>query len=592
MRVLGLSFSGHGTAMCLVEDGRVVHAVNLERLTRVKSSIATLPTEAEELAHVLWSRGRNVFTSRTVGASRVPILVAGYQYEGVPRVFDFYEVFPAMLEHVTGERELARARIDLVVKTVDNIRRLCPIHPAYDAFLGYFGSTTTYFGLEHHLCHAYQAYLSSPFDDAAVLTIDATGEALERLGGASITTSLCVGEGGSVRVLDEVRSPSSVGAMYATVTQHLGFRDEQEGNTMALASFGTDRFYRAARADSVELQDGGLFELTMRADGKRLNWIDRVKAFCPPRERSEPITDDHRDLARGMQMLAEEVVVHAARGLSARTGKSRLAVAGGVALNCVANAKILAHSPFRELYVMPNAGDRGLSVGAALYGYHVILGGRARHPLRHDYLGRSYTESEIERALGAAQNTEYRRCGDIACDCAALIAKGRIIGWVQGGAEFGPRALGHRSILADPRTPKSKERLDHEIKKREEFRPYAPSVLAERADEYFEMPGPSPYMLLAVNTRPAVRNKIPGIVHVDGSARVQTVERDTEPKYHRLISKFGELTGVPMVLNTSFNGYGDPIVETPNDAVTAMHSMGLDALAVGEFLAWRAGSPP
>lgn len=571
MRVLGLSFSGHGTAICLIEDGRIVHALNLERLTRVKFSIATLPTEAEALADVL---------------------VAKFQYQRVPCIFNFYEVFPAMLEYVTGERELARAGVDLVVKTADNIRRRLPVDAAYDAFLDYFAATDTFFDLEHHLCHAYQAYLSSPFDDSAVLTIDGTGEALERLSGGSITASLCVGEGRRVRVLDEVLFPSTIGGMYTTVTKHLGFQDEQEGNTMALASYGTDRFYRSARADSLELRDGGLFQLTVRADRTGLKWIDRVNAFCPPREPSEPIADEHRDLACGVQMLTEEVVVHAARGLAARTGKSRLAIAGGVGLNCVANAKILAKSPIRELYVMPNSGDRGLAVGAALYGYHVILGGRDRHPPQHDCLGRPYVDGQVAHALDGSRSTEYRRSDDIARDCATLVAKGSIIGWVQNGAEFGPRALGHRSILADPRSARSKERLDRDIKKREEFRPYAPSVLVERADEYFELSSPSPYMLLAVNTRVSMRNRIPAVVHVDGSARVQTVERDVDPLYHRLISRFDEITGIPIVLNTSFNGYGESIVETPDDAIRSMHSMGLDALAVGDYLAWPAGRPP
>jgi carbamoyltransferase len=241
---------------------------------------------------------------------------------------------------------------------------------------------------------------------------------------------------------------------------------------------------------------------------------------------------------------------------------------------------------------MPNASDRGLAAGAALYGYHVTLGGKERHPPAHDYLGLPATETEVLSALRAAKDTEFKESEDIAGECAELVAKGRIVGWVQGGAEFGPRALGHRSILADPRSVKSKERLDSEIKKREWFRPYAPSVLAEHADEYFEMLGPSPYMLLAVNTRPEVRDKVPGIVHVDGSARVQTVERQIEPLYHRLISKFHEIAGVPLVLNTSFNGYGEPMVETPEDAIDAMHSMGLDALAVGDYLAWKNGMPP
>jgi carbamoyltransferase len=571
MRVLGLAFSGHGTSACLVEDGRVVSAVNLERLTRVKFSLAGLPADQALLAHTI---------------------AHGFQRGDAPPIFDFYEVFPRLCEYLTGVSDVTRAGLDLVVKTSDNIRRKAPEDADYDEFLAHFGSVRTCFDLEHHLCHAYQAYLSSPFDDAAILTIDGTGEALERLGGESITTSLCVGEGGRVRVLSEVRAPSTVGGMYAFVTKHLGFRDEQEGNTMALASFGTDAFFRSARPGALDLHDDGTFGLTFLPYYVGATWVDRIQKHCNPRAPGEPFTSAHYDLAHGMQALTEEILVHAASRLSHRTGKTRLAMAGGVALNCVANAKLLEQTPFRELYVMPNAGDRGLAVGAALYGYEVVLGGRERHPLRHDYLGKTYSDDEIAAALRAAPDTEFRRCDDIASESAALVARGRIIGWVQGGAEFGPRALGHRSILADPRTVQSKERLDRDIKRREWFRPYAPSVLAERADEYFEMLGPSPYMLLAVKARPLARERAPGIVHVDGTARVQTVERDVEPLYHRLISKLDELTGVPIVLNTSFNGYGEPIVETPEDAVQSLHAMGLDALAVGSYLAWKAGRPP
>lgn len=571
MRVLGLSFSGHGSAICLVEDGRIAAAMNLERLTRIKFALATLPPYAPVLAGVLKSY---------FGLDRVPPLA------------DFYEVFPTMLKSVTGESELARAGIDLVVKTHDNIQLDAENPGPYAEFCDYFAGTETLFDLEHHLCHAYQAYLCSPFEDAAILTVDGRGENLARLNGRAISTSLAQGESNRVEVLEEVLWPDSVGGIYSIATLHLGFRDEQEGNTMALAAFGADRFYRAAREDAFDLHDDGTFSFRLGPSRDRFRYVDRMAELCPRRQAGAPITEDHYDIAWGIQKFAEEIVLNLARALHARTGKHRLAIAGGVGLNCVANEKILRETPFRELYVMPNASDRGLAVGAALYGYHVALGGRERHPPGHDYLGPTAPEAQTVAALGAAKNTAFRKSEDIASECAALIAAGRIVGWVQGGAEFGPRALGHRSILADPRSVGSKDRLDREIKRREWFRPYAPSVLAEHADEYFEMLGPSPYMLLAVNTREAVRDKVPGIVHVDGSARVQSVEREIEPRYHRLISRFHEITGVPLVLNTSFNGYGEPMVETATEALDAMHSMGLDALAVGDYLAWKEGAPP
>jgi carbamoyltransferase len=293
------------------------------------------------------------------------------------------------------------------------------------------------------------------------------------------------------------------------------------------------------------------------------------------------------DWAHCVQRVTEEIVVNAAQGLHDRTGHTRLAVAGGVALNCVANARILEKTPFKEFYAMPNAGDCGLAVGSALYGYHEVLGISRREAPATDYLGRVYADDEIRVALDAS-GVAYEKCDDVERVAAALIAKGAIIGWFQGGSEHGPRALGHRSILADPRTPASKARLDAEIKRREWFRPYAPSVLADRADEYFETMGPSPYMLQAVQARPLARERAPGIVHVDNSARMQTVTMEQEPRYYRLISRFAELTGVPIVLNTSFNGYGEPVVERPEDALAAFRAMGLDALVLGDYLVRRA----
>ncbi len=290
MRVLGLSFSGHGSAICLVEDGRIVAAVNLERLTRTKFALATVPDYKRTLAAVLKSFGT----------------------DPIPPIADFYQVFPTMLQAVCGETTLADADIDLVVKTNDNIRPIRSNRAPYDAFCEYFGDTKTMFDLEHHVCHAYQAYFGSPWDDTAIMTIDGTGESLERLGGQAISTTMAEGVGGRVRVLDEIMSPASVGGLYATVTRHLGFHDEQEGNTMALAAFGTDRFYREARPDAIRLLDDGLFELPVRASRDGLSYMDHMEKFCAPHEKGTPFTQDHYDLAWGFQKFAEEILVHVA----------------------------------------------------------------------------------------------------------------------------------------------------------------------------------------------------------------------------------------------------------------------------------------
>jgi carbamoyltransferase len=569
MRVLGLSFSGHGTSMCLVEDGRIVRALNLERITRKKFSLTALPAYVDFLRQVTVT-----------------------MYRGQPETyFDFYDVFPKMLNYVTNASDLREAGIDLVVKTRDNISPLPdfgegPMQQEYAKFLEYFRGVRVAFEVEHHLAHAYQAYLCSPFEETAILTIDGSGESLPRLGGDSVSTSFAVGRREQVSIVKEICFPHTVGGLYSSVTRHLGFKDNQEGNIMALAAFGTDRFYGVVRRDFALGRDGN-YRLEFGRGGKSLKILDRMEEYVAPRRADEEISERHKDVARAVQRITEEIVVNAARRFQKRSGLRRLAIAGGVGLNCVANAQILEHSNFKELYVMPNAGDRGLAAGCALYGYHVVLGGRQRNPPGHDYLGRSYDDHEIKAAIEGTRGLGCRKCRDVAAEVAQLLASGSIVGWLQGGAEFGPRALGHRSILADPRTLESKRRLDQEVKRREWFRPYAPSVLRESAGEYFADAISSPYMLLAFRVQPAVAKRIVGVTHVDGSARVQTVERGHEPLFHRLISEFAKRAGVAMVLNTSFNANGAPMVETPQDALEALKEMNLDALAIGDHLVWR-----
>lgn len=570
MRVLGYSSTVHGASMCLVEDGRIVRAVNLERLTRSKFAMVAFASVREAVAAVMRDAGEEV------------------------QPFEAFEAFEAMLIHVSDERSLRAAGIDLVVRGADYLRPPSFIAEWPEALQRFYASPELresestfvrylsdarlgHANVAHHLCHAYQAYLASPFEDAAILTVDGGGEGPS---GADVCATLALGQ--SSRVTGIVETPSSLGGMYMTTTRHLGFLREQEGNTMALAAFGTDRLYRELAA-SVELRPDGTFVLPGR-------WDRALARFCPQRERGEPLTDTHKDIAFACQAITEDVLVHMARCVHARTGRHQLAMAGGVALNCVANSRILQETPFDELYVMPNAGDRGLAVGAALYGYHVLMGGKERHPIGHDYLGRPLVESEILRELRHAPDIDFRRSNDVAAECAGLLASGSIMGWVQGGAEFGPRALGHRSILADPRSSNSKERLDRDIKRREWFRPYAPSVLGHKAHEYFEMHGPSPYMLQAPRSRSLGMQRIPGAVHVDGTARVQTVDREVEPRFYGLIERFEQLTGVPVVLNTSFNGYGEPMVETTGDALRAFRTMGLDGLAIGDWLVSKKGA--
>ena len=569
MRVLGLSFSGHGTSVCLVEDGRIVRALNLERITRKKFSLTTLPSYTDFL--------RNITCKL---------------YRGEPQqYFDFYEVFPQMLDYVCGTSRPQDAALDLVVKTRDNISPIPefgrgPMWEDYSRFLDYFSGIPLAFDVEHHLAHAYQAYLCSPFEDAALLTVDGCGESLPRLGGDSVSTSFAYGTKRRVRIFREIRFPYSIGGLYSSVTRHLGFRENQEGNTMALAAFGTNRFYKRVR-DLFFLESDGGYRFQFGAQNKTLKILDVVEECVPSRVPGDSISQAHKDIAYAAQRITEEIVVNAARGLHVKIKHRQLAIAGGVGLNCVANARILAETDFREIYTMPNAGDRGLAAGCALYGCHVVFDGDKRHPPRDDYLGRAYSEEEMRDAIGAQAGVSCHRSQHIAGEVAELIANGAIVGWFQGAAEFGPRALGHRSILADPRTNASKQRLDNEIKRREWFRPYAPSVLREKVSQWFSGAAESPYMLLALQVRRSARKRIPGIVHVDGSARVHTVDPTVEPLFYKLIKEFETRTGVPLVLNTSFNSNGAPIVETPEDALNALNEMKLDALAIGPYLVWR-----
>ncbi len=570
MRVLGLSFSGHGSSICLVEDGKIVRAVNLERLTRKKFSLVTLPRY-----EILMKR----------------VAMREFQSPEEPEFFNFFEVFPRMLRYVTGCANLADADIDLIVKTRDNVGRIVDIayksyfDKAYKEVLQFFAGVPQHLELEHHMAHAYQAYLSSPFDEAAILTVDGTGEKLERLGLNSISTTFCVGQNNRVRVLSEVYSPFSIGGVYSNFTRHLGFMDNQEGKTMALASFGTDSFFKELN-DTWELLENGHFKFTFNELLSNQLIVERMQKYVEQREYGGPIHQKHKDMAWAIQNLTEIILVHAANAIYKQTGLKKLALAGGVGLNCVANAKVLSETPFEEMYIMPNAGDRGLSVGCALFGYQVLLKGKERVAPINDYFGRSYSEQEILTALNLPNGYKFRKCKNIASVVAGMVAEQKIVGWYQGGAEFGPRALGNRSIIADPRTLDSKVRLDNDIKRREWFRPYAPSVLEEYADEYFVTNGPSPYMLMAVQTRPEVKEKVEGIVHVDGTARIQTVNKEASPRYYNLISEFHKRTGIPLVLNTSFNANGEPIVETPTDALDALKSMKFDALALGDYLVW------
>ena len=418
----------------------------------------------------------------------------------------------------------------------------------------------------HHLAHAVSAFHASPFEEAAVMTLDGRGE--------RATTTYATGSRSALRMIGQVEFPHSLGLLYEKVTEYLGFlHSSDEYKVMALASYGQPRYLDEFR-EIIRLGDRGSYLL----DDPLLE-----ERFGPARQRNTCFEQKHFDIARSLQAALEETVVALARWLHDETGSENLAMAGGVALNCVMNSRIRDAGIFRDIWVQPAAGDAGTALGAALWVDSKERGSPDRvWKMDHAYLGPEYSDEAIQHFLDWSK-TPYRRMDDIAGETAALLAAGRIAGWFQGRMEFGPRALGARSIIASPADPSMKDRMN-QIKDREDFRPVAPAVLEEEAANWFAGARPSPFMLFVNEVLPEVAGRIPAVRHIDSTARVQTVSHRHNPRFHDLIRCFRDRTGIPIVINTSFNTRGEPIVESPRDAVESFWTTPLDALAIGSFL--------
>lgn len=423
--------------------------------------------------------------------------------------------------------------------------------------------------LEHHLAHEASAFLASPFEEAAVLTMDGRGE--------RVSTSCGHFYEGQYERLRQVSLPHSLGLLYEDVTRYLGFlHSSDEYKVMALASYGdptyADVFRRIVQSD--------------REGGYRSVPYDFLERFGPPRQRGDPFEQKHKDIARSLQLALEEIVLDMACWLHERTGSENLCMAGGVALNCVMNARVADEGPFRRVWVQPAAGDAGTALGAALWLDFLHRERRRDWHMDHAYLGPEYRDAEITQFLKRS-GARFHRMQNVAEEAAALLADEKILAWFQGRMEFGPRALGARSILASPRRPEMQARLN-ELKDREDFRPVAPVVLQERAHEWFDPKGreciDAPFMLFVFDVRAEVAHQIPAVRHTDGTARVQTVTARQNPLLYELLRAFGELTGVPVLVNTSFNTRGEPVVCTPRDAVESFYTSPLDAMVIGNFL--------
>lgn len=543
MRVLGINAIFHDPAAALVVDGRVVAAAEEERFSRRKHGKRPVPFSAWELpelsaAWCLAAAGIDVGSLDAVAYSFDPGLCQDTAELGLNDPWDWLRVDYAQ----RAPQFLAAALPGLDPEKV----RFVP----------------------HHVAHAASAGLAAPpaGDDTAVLVLDGRGEVASHLAG--------VYRDGQLSALRSQRLPHSLGLLYEDLTRHLGFlHSSDEYKVMALASYGRPRHLGMLR-ELVRVTDDGGFHV------ERIDWASMAKSRTADGE----MTDDHADLAASAQGRLEEVILDLSRWLyDASGGATTLAMAGGVALNCVANARIAAEGPYRDVWVQPAAGDAGTALGAAL---HVAgeLGDRSA-PITGVDLGRGWTDEELEAELRRAA-LPYTRPASIAGEAARVLADNGIVAWYQGRSEYGPRALGHRSLLAHPGDPDTTRRMN-DVKGREQFRPIAPMVRAERFAEIFEGVYPSPYMLFVHRVKPAWRDRIPAVTHVDGTARVQTVHPETEPVLAELLAEFDRLTGLPVVVNTSLNTAGRPMVDTPREAMELFGSAPVDLLALGPFAVHR-----
>ncbi|HTS13008.1 MAG TPA: carbamoyltransferase C-terminal domain-containing protein [Candidatus Limnocylindrales bacterium] len=574
MIILGINAYHANASAAIVVDGRLVAAVEEERLNRVKYA-AGLPARA--IRFCLDSAGVSLSDVDHIAIPRDPWARIGTKLRYAARMPRFALDRLRVMGRFGGIREDLASAFEIAP---ENIR-------------------ASFHRVEHHRAHMASAYFVSPYDRAAVLSADGLGDFASAM--------WALGEGPRMQTLGEVTFPHSLGMFYTALTQYLGFwKFGDEYKVMGLTAYGEpeflDEFRRIVRAGRGMKFRLGLEYFTHQTQGPEMTWRDANstpvlgRLFSPylekrlgsARSKSEPLTQKHHNIAASMQAALEEVMTSLWTNLAATTFEKSLCLAGGVAFNCVANAKILGRTPFENIFVQPAAGDAGLSIGAALDVYHTLLGQPRRFVMEHAYWGPSFSSSEVRRAVdglrGSGEEIPISELDEQSLleTTARAIADGKIVGWYQGATEWGPRALGNRSILADPRRPEMKAILNGRIKHREEFRPFAPSILEEATGDFFTETHPSPFMTFAYPVRPEKRAVIPAPTHVDGTARLQTVSRTANPLYWKLLRTFGDLTGVPVVLNTSFND-NEPIVCRPEEAVDCFRRTQMDALVLGNF---------
>ena len=556
--ILGISCFYHDAAACLLRDGEVVAAASEERFTRKKHD-ADFPMNA--VRYCLEAGGIETADLDHVGFYDKPFIkferiIETYLAVAPRGIQSWVMAIPLWLKEKIFMRKTIEKKLD-----------------------GYEGDILF---SEHHESHAASAFYCSPFEEAAILTLDGVGE--------WATAAKGFGRGEEITLTHEIHFPHSLGLLYTAFTYYLGFKvNSGEYKVMGLAPYGKPEYFDLIMDRLIDVKADGSFKLNMDyfAYTHKLTMIN--KKFndlfgAPPRTPETWLNEREFDIAASIQKVTEEVVLRLCRSLHAETGLDNLCLAGGVALNCVANGKIIKQTPFKDIYVQPAAGDAGGALGVAQLIWHRYLGRERKHPLPDAYLGPEYSNEEIKAFL-AEKGVPYRELDSetLVSDVARLIDEKNVIGWFQGRMEFGPRALGGRSILADARDPEMRNIVNRRIKFREGFRPFAPTVTLEGCPEWFELDQPSPYMLLVADVREGKR-VIPSVTHVDNSARIQTVSEAENPLYHRLLKAFEARTGVPVIINTSFNVRGEPIVNTPEDALKTFYDSGIDTLVLGKYI--------
>jgi len=564
MKILGINNEMYISSACLIEDGKILAAAAEERFSRNKRT-RKFPTNSINYC----------LQESNISISNIDYIATSWN----PSIY-----FSKFNPLYSGQR---RHHLEQTYSVIDNVMtfyRRPKFDYLYQSLSGDFGDTKIYH-ITHHRAHAANGFFLSPFDSAAILTADAQGE--------FESTTFCHGKKNKIILIKSIDYPQSLGALYSTFTEYLGFKaNSEEWKVMAMGAYANNinRFYNIIKEQVIKFSESGFFELNLNFFNGYMHeqpylYSEKFEdTFGPARKKGEELNSKHFEIAAALQKISEEAVIHLINCLYQQTKEKNLVLSGGLFMNSIINGKILEFTPFENLFISSCPDDSGNCFGAALYLYNHILENNRGEKMLHNYYGPQFTDQEIYEILRQYKLIYSYEKNIFEC-AAKFIADGKIVGWFQGRMEFGQRALGNRSILADPRKAEIKDKVNETVKFRENFRPFAPAVIKERQEEYFEIGqgGDIPFMEKVYRVRKEKQAEIPAVVHIDGSARIQTVIKETNEKFYYLIKEFEKISGIPVVLNTSFNLNKEPIVCSPKDAIRTFYSCGLDCLIIGNY---------